>query len=473
MAKTDDERAKKLAGIVAKRAALAASAGPSSAQPSPDSLLAEDESSEIAQQRLDLQALNQAGLLPGSDMMELDGDDRAGAGGGEEHEEKKSGAGSGSAVRELPVMPSAAATVAAVVIKGVAPGAAASTGVGGSGSGAIQENAQMNVSEFLFSAPSSHIHEFEGQDFSAKPSGKTRAQLDKEAAAKLILPPDSGKRERKQRLVTIEDGRGKSFTILASQANDAPIPQQKRGKNKSGGAAGRKSIKKEEDDTAAAIRASLASSSKQAAASSSSAAAAASSAAAPAALPNEPYVVGHRWALDWNASTATSAADLKRAVENLNKAEESGADITEMPLVKLCVRRSDRWNVSDEEKAAYDRSVREEMQRAAALRNAKRKRWAEGAPEDQWLREVPAGAVPAGGGKGKRNNVAASQRAGAEGEPGYVYNTRYIHEDWCMLCKLGGDLLCCGYCPRSVIAANTHARPLLPFPLHRSPHSVL
>lgn len=436
MAKTDDDRAKKLAAIVAKRAALVAAAAQSSDQPSPESLLAEDESSEIAQQRLDLQALNQAGLLPAPDMMELDDDNEprtggaAGSGGGEE-EEKKSGASSSAAhaVRELPVMPSAAATVAAVMIKGVAPAADAAASSTGGGSGAIQENAQMNVSDFLFSAPSSHIHEFEGQDFSTKPSGKTRAQLDREAAAKLILP-GGGKRERKQRMLVVEDGRGKSFTILASQANDAPIPVQKRGKSK-GAAAGRKIIKKEEDDTAAAIRASLVSSKQSSASSSSSAAAAAASAAAASAgLPDEPRVVGHNFALDWKASTVASAAGLARAVEQLNKAEAAGADVTELPLVKLCVRRSDRWNVSDEEKAAYDRSVREEMQRAAALRNAKRKSWAEGAPEDQWLREVPAGAVAAAAGgsasKGKRNN--ATRAVGDEGESAYVSNKKWIHE---------------------------------------------
>jgi hypothetical protein len=312
----------------------------------------------------------------------------------------------------------------------------------------------------------------------------------------------------------VEDARGKPFTYLASDdetplSSAAAAKQQQAQRNNNskgiGGAAGGKRAsgrmtaaeRKEAAEVAAAIAAveaaartantaagrAAAKRGRHSAAASSAAAAAAEAASASAepavsASPAlvEPVVIGHRWNVDWSRSSAPSAAALEGLLKELNRKEAAGTDITDAEHnVTLHISRRDKYNVSDEEKQAYDIQIAAQNAAAAAARNSKRKRWLEGAPDEEWQLDNPA----------KQGDAAAASKYSQRGANGvYVYTTKvsgvelhfvtmlrafasvkknccslipfcvlscavqYVHEDWCHLCKLGGDLLCCGYCPR-------------------------
>ena len=422
--KEEDERSARLRRIMDKRQAAAAAAAPAR----PEDLLADDDSAMIQEQIAALEAAKQQGLMGDAAPMDEGSDDEG---------EQKGG--------EPPAAPAAAAAPAA--------------------SGAIIENAQQSVASFLFSKPEHGIREFDGVDLDKKVPGgprKSRKAAEAERNQQLVID-DAVKRERKQRLLTVENGR-RTFTILASQQHDEPLPSQKAKTPKKRGRPS-KADQREREEIAAAIAAveAAAASEKMAlaaaaaaaaetpnkrvsraaaaaasaagtpyhssAASASPAPAASSAAAAAAASPSpamssspEPQVIGHDYALDWAKSSVHSARDLERAVTDLNAKEASGVDIeatgadgSNPHAVRLVIRRSERWNVSAEEKAAYDRRMREELKLQVALRNAKRKSWAAGAPEEEWLRSKPAGAITARSKSGQPNR-------GPNGE--YVYTTK-------------------------------------------------
>lgn len=423
--KEEDERALRLRRIMEKRQAAAAAAAPAR----PEDLLADDDSAMIQEQIAALEMAKQQGLLGDAAPMDEGSDDEGEQKGGE---------------------PPAAASAAAAA----APAAAASS------SGAIIENAQQSVASFLFSKPEHGIREFDGVDLDKKQAGgprKSRKAVEAERNQQLVID-DAVKRERKQRLLTVDNGR-RTFTILASQQHDEPLPIKAKTPKKRGRPS--KADQREREEIAAAIaaveaataseKAALAAAAAAAAetpnkrvsraaaaaaagaagaphsspASSASPAAAAAAASSPSPAPSpspEPVVIGHDYALDWSKSSVHSARELEAAVAELNAKEAAGVDIdstgtdgTNPHAVRLVVRRSDRWNVSAEEKAAYDRRVREELQLQVALRNAKRKSWAEGAPEEEWLRTKPAGTITARAKSGLSNR-------GANGE--YLYTTK-------------------------------------------------
>lgn len=306
-------------------------------------------------------------------------------------------------------------------------------------SAAIIDGAQLSARDILFDGRGEReVTQFEGIDHAAGKKVGIKARFD-QRPDELIMQAGV-KRERKPRLITVQDARGREFTILASQQNDLTIEDQKmagkgkRSRGKQPAATPPTPAALVESPPAAAADSGEDGSARSARRKSRGD----SSVGAISSALTEPVVVGADYAIDWQKSEMKTGKDLERAVKALNALDAKGDDITESRhKVSLWIRKTDRWNVSTEEKAEWDRQSLEAQKAEVALRNAKRRRWADGAPEEAWLGEEMA------------QKKQPGRQPAAKAADGYVDNGRYTHEDWCHLCKIGGELLCCGYCPRT------------------------
>ena len=288
----------------------------------------------------------------------------------------------------------------------------------------IIENAQLNLKDFVFDGKGERkVHEFEGLDFSQQRK-LSRREANALAASELIVEAGK-KRERKQRLVTVEDGRGRNFSILASQAADETLPvlrdQRTKGRKRARSMSTTR-VKKEEEELERAKEASRATPTS----------ASGSTPTEPLVEAEpviEPQIIGHDYAINWTKSSAKNSRQLEAAVKALNQLDESGVDVTENEhKLSLWLTRTPRWNMTKDERIAYERRIHEEQKQMIALRDAKRRRWEEGAPEEDWLHETKLEKAQAQKEKEKTNGTGKKKRKGENGE--YLYNDKYVHEDW-------------------------------------------
>lgn len=403
IAKEEEAKAGKLKSLMEKRTAIAAAAA--TGEVKVDVLLEDDGQQVIAQEMQELKE------VAGDD----NGNETSIAADADEVEEKGESA------------PAAAAAASASVSPSPSPN--------------ILENTQMSVKDFLFDVAEKNVREFEGRDYTRV--RRSRKDLLADLSADFIVEAGS-KRERKQRLITVASGRGQTFAILAENHAEEPLRDQRLSVRKRGRP---RKERPEPEPEPVKVEAEVTTTRRGRPPKNVVSASPPPVASSPS--PSEPEVIGYDYAIDWSKSSSRTVADLERAVTSLNQLDASGVDVTAAAhKLSLWIRRSDRWNMSAEDRAAYHRRVAEEHKQMVALRDAKRRRWAEGAPEEAWLTDEKL-EKQAEQSKQSQQVTATTGKRKSKGQTGYVYTTKYIHEDWCHLCKMGGDLLCCGYCPRT------------------------